>query len=116
MRPSRLHMSIRKVFAVLVALSVLFAPSAAAAAHQAAMSGQHMHMMEMGHCDGLPSKGDHDKAPGTSCCISMCMAVGISPQGPVSSVQVEDANSYFAVATSWHGYLGEIATPPPRSA
>lgn len=109
-------MSIRKLFGVLIALAVLIAPSALAAEHMAMTPGHQMQMMQMGHCDGPPSSSDHDKAPGKSCCISMCMAVAVTPDTPVGDAQVEHAPTYFAVTTSWHGFLGEIATPPPRAA
>ena len=110
-------MSIRKLFGVLIALAVLFAPSAVAAEHMASMAGHDMQMMEMGHCDGPPSKSsDHDKNAGKSCCISMCMALAVTPDAPAADVEVEHAATYFAVPASWHGFLGEIATPPPRTA
>ena len=101
---------------MLLALAVLVAPSAVAAEHMAMMPGHDMQLMEMGHCDAPPSKNaDHDKS-GKSCCILMCMAVAVTPETPMSNVGVEHVATYFAVPTSWHGYLGEIATPPPRNA
>lgn len=110
-------MSIRKLFGVLIALAMLFAPSAVAAEQMATMPGHDMQMMEMGHCDAPPSKtADHDKNAGKSCCISMCMAVAVTHDAPVTDVAVEHAATYFAVPQFWHGYLGEIATPPPRTA
>jgi len=109
-------MAIRKLLGVLIALAVLFAPSAVAAEHIAMMPGHDMQTMEMGHWDAPPSKSDHDKAPAKNCCISMCMAVAVTPEAPVSDVEMQHPAAYFAVASSWHGYLGEIATPPPRSA
>src|SRR5581483_5869966 len=106
-----------KLFGVLIALAVLFAPSAVAAEHMATMPGHDMQMMEMGHCDAPPSKSaDHDKNAGKSCCISMCMAVAVTPDVPVTNVATVHAATYFAVPTSWHGYIVEIATPPPRTA
>jgi hypothetical protein len=107
--------TVRTIFAALIALAVLFAPSAVAAEHMAAMPGHDMLMMDMGHCDGPSSKSDH-KAAGKSCCISMCMAVAITPEGRASDCGAEQRATYFAQSAWWHGYLGEIATPPPRSA
>ena len=111
-------MSIRKLLGILIALAVLFAPSAAYAAMPMAPTAHgDMQMMEMGHCDAPPSKSaDHDKNAGKSCCISMCMAVAVAPDAPAADVEVEHAATYFAVPASWHGFLGEIATPPPRTA
>jgi len=113
-----LAVSIRKLFAMMIALAVLLAPSVAYADMPMAMGPHHdMQMMQMGHCQMPPSKSDgHDKADGKSCCISMCMAVAIAPPVPTTSVEPAHVSTYFAVPTSWHGYLGEIATPPPRVA
>jgi hypothetical protein len=100
---------------MLLALSVLVAPSAAAAEHMATMHGHDVQMMEMGHCDGMPSKSaDHNKGDGKSCCISMCMAVAIAPSTRGTASEPRHGAAYFIVSQSWHGFLGEIATPPPR--
>jgi hypothetical protein len=104
--------SIRRLFAIFVALGVLFAPSVTYAS--VAMAPHHdMQMMEMGHCESPPATAD-GKAPVKSCCISMCVAVALAPSVPANAVELEHSASYFAVPVSWHGYLGEIATPPPR--
>jgi hypothetical protein len=109
--------SVGKLFAIIVALAVLFAPSVVAAEHMAITPGHDMQMMEMGHCDGMPSKpADHGKVNGKSCCISMCMAVTIAPSAPADAAQAKHDAAYFVVPQSWHGFLGEIATPPPRIA
>ncbi len=111
-----LPMSIQKLFALFVALAVLIAPSVTYAAMPMAMGSHNgMQMMEMGHCEAPPSKTD-GKAPVKTCCISMCMAVAIAPLTPTATVQPSHATTYFAALPSWHGYLGEIATPPPRTA
>jgi hypothetical protein len=110
--------SIRKLFAILIALAVLIAPSVTYAAMPVAAAPHHdMRMMDMGHCQMLPSKSnDHDKTDGKSCCMSMCMAVAVAPFTPADAVEPKHSVAYFAVSQSWHGYLGEIATPPPRAA
>jgi hypothetical protein len=104
-----------KLFPILLALAVLFAPSMAYAALP--MTAQHdMQAMEMGHCQMLPSgKGDHDKDDGKSCCISMCMAVALAPSTPADAAESKHDAAYFTVPQSWQGFLGEIATPPPRT-
>ena len=107
--------SIRKLFAAILALSVLLGPSVAYAGTPAAMPGHDMQMMEMGHCEAPPAKSD-GKAPVKNCCMTMCMAVAVTPEAPATDLELEHAASYFAVPTSWYGFLGEIATPPPRSA
>jgi hypothetical protein len=106
--------SFGKLFAIVVTLAVLFAPSMAYAA--VPMTTHHdMQVMEMGHCEMLPSKNsNHNKANGKSCCISMCMAVAIAPSTPADAAEPTHDATYFVVPQSWHGFLGEIATPPPR--
>lgn len=110
--------SIRKLFGAFVALAVLFAPASAYAAERAmAVPGHDMQMMEAGHCKAPPSQsGDHDKAADKSCCISMCMAVAIAPTAPVLEKVARPAPPVFALPAFRLGYLGEIATPPPRFA
>jgi hypothetical protein len=110
MKPS----AIQKLFAIIVALAVLFAPSVAYAA--VPMTAHHeAQAMEMGHCEMLPSKNsEHDKGDGKSCCISMCMAVAVAPSSPAEAAEARNTAVYFITPQSWHGFLGEIATPPPR--
>src|SRR5438132_11104539 len=110
-------MSIRKLFAFLVALAVLVMPSVTFASMPAAMAHDHTRpMMEMGHCQMPPSKsGDHGKAD-RNCCISMCMAIAVTPDAPAGAVEPEHVIAYFTVPLSWRGHLSEIATPPPRAA
>jgi hypothetical protein len=108
---------IHKLFAILVALAVLVAPSAAFASAQAAAPHHNgMQAMEMGHCQTTPSNsGDHSKAD-RNCCIAMCLTLAVAPTAPADAIEAKHAIAYFTVPQSWHGYLGEIATPPPRSA
>ena len=109
-------MSLRKLFAVILALAVLFTPAVTGAAM--ASSPHHaMQMMEAGHCQTPPSQSDHhDKTAGKSCCIAMCMAVAITPATPLLEEHAQAAQNNFFVPTAHDGYLREIATPPPRSA
>jgi hypothetical protein len=110
--------NIRRFLAIFIALAVLFAPSVTYAAMPMAAAPHHdMQMMDMGHCQMPPSKNsDHNKFDGKSCCISMCMAVAVAPSAPADGVEPNHPVTYFAAPQSWHGYLGEIATPPPRAA
>ena len=109
-------MSIRKLFALLVALAVLFAPGVTGAA-MAAAPNHDMQMMEAGHCEAPPSgTSHHDKMGSKSCCISMCMAVAIAPAAPALDHEIAHAPASFVIPTLHVAYLGEIATPPPRRA
>lgn len=110
-------MSIRRLLSGLVALAVLFAPSTVAAQHGATMPGHDMQTMKMGRCEAAPPRtADHGKNVGKNCCISMCMASAVRRDAPATDVPVVHAATYFAVPVYWRGYLGEIATPPPRIA
>ncbi|HEY1146261.1 MAG TPA: hypothetical protein VGE84_07975 [Allosphingosinicella sp.] len=111
-------MGIGKLLGLLVALSVLFAPSVAAAADRAMAAATHdMPMMEMGHCDAPPSgQADQDKNAGHSCCLSMCMGVAVTPGSPATEKMVVQVQPTFVPPRSLLGFLGEIATPPPRLA
>lgn len=108
--------SVRKLLAIFVALSVLFAPAVA----RAAVGGtpDHELMMEQtGHCQ-MPVSGsaDHGKMAGTNCCIWMCAAVAICPTATLREEPAQLTPAVSAIPTFDIGYLGEIATPPPRRA
>ena len=118
------RMSLRTLFAALVAMAVLFAPTMARAGEAfAAVPDHHAQMMQSGHCKSAPShSGDHDKssdrdkAAGMNCCISMCMAVAITPPVPAAAAVMHDTVFSFPAPGRYHGLLAEIATPPPRLA
>jgi hypothetical protein len=114
MRSYAIIVSIQKLFAVLVALSVLFAPAITSAA-MAAAEHQDMQMMEGGHCQA-PTSGsaDHDKLGGMNCCISMCTAVAVAPSTPAEAGEPRQQVAQFVSPKTYHGLLAEIATPPPR--
>jgi hypothetical protein len=98
----------------MIALALLAAPSAAFAAIPVAAVPHHdMQAMQMDHCQSAPSSSDR-KAPVKSCCMSMCMALAVAPEPAGDAMGLAHFFSYFVGPTSWHGYLGEIATPPPK--
>jgi len=114
MRSYAITVSIRKLFAILVALSVLFAPAVTGAA-MAAAPYHDMQMMEGGHCQAPPSKpADHDKMGGKNCCISMCTAVAVAPSAPAEAATLLEQVVQFVPPKAYRGLLAEIATPPPR--
>ena len=107
----------KPILSLILALAVLFASAftGAAAASAAAMPGHDMQMMEMGHCSSSPASHDGKSMP-KQCCLAMCMAVGVEPAAPAQLRHIDHQTTYFSVPTSWHGFIGEIATPPPRVA
>ena len=99
---------------LVVAIAVFFAPTAAAAnAARASVPNHAMQMMESGHCKSIPAS-DHEKAPAKTCCVAMCMAIQAIAVTHVSENFVHQTPTNFAVRKLHLGYLGEIATPPPR--
>lgn len=107
-------MSIRKLFAILIALGVLFAPGVTGAA-MAAAPHHGVEMMEAGHCQTPASRtSHHDQSDGKSCCIAMCMALAIAPSAPAEVPPPRQQLTQFAPPAVYHGTLSEIATPPPR--
>ena len=111
-------MSLSKLFAILIALAVLMAPAFSRLGEaSAALSGEHhQQMMQGGHCQSPePAPGDHEKAPANSCCISMCMGLAVASQAGQDG-NPAPALATFAVRSLHLSYLGEIATPPPKSA
>lgn len=106
---------VRSLIAFVLMLTVLFASSlSGTAAGSAATIDHDMQMMEMGHCSSPPAK-QSGKAPVRPCCIATCMAVTATPSVPAEFVEPEHSASYFFAPASGQGYLGEIATPPPRN-
>jgi len=110
-------MGTRPLFGFILMIAVLFASALSGSAVASAATMNHdMQMMEMGHCSSMPSKDD-GKTPAKSCCIAMCTAaVAVAPTAPAELPLVQQAPATFPVLTSYIGYLGEIATPPPRRA
>jgi hypothetical protein len=114
MRAYVLPVSIRKLFAILIALAVLFAPGVTGAA-LAAAPHHDMQMMEAGHCQTPPSMpSGHEKMADKSCCIAMCMALAVAPFVPAETRLPRQQVAGFAPPRAYHSLPSEIATPPPR--
>jgi hypothetical protein len=117
------EVSIRTLFALLVAAAVLLAPALTRAGEAfAAVPDHHAQMMQSGHCKTVPShsgddnkSSDRDKA-GMTCCVSLCMAVAETPSAPAAAVAMLAASPTFPLTHQYHGCIAEIATPPPRLA
>jgi hypothetical protein len=108
-------MSIRRLFAILVALAVLIAPAVTASA--AASEPHHeMQMMKVGHCQGpVSGSADHDRNAGKTCCISICMAVAAFAVAAPLEGPVQISPPVFSAPVSLAGQPTELATPPPRN-
>lgn len=108
--------SIRKLVAIFVALAVLFAPAVSRASVFVSMPDHELMMEQTGHCQMPSGSAEHEKGAGKSCCVSMCMAVTINGSVPSDDHFVEHVSPVSLIPTLHVGYLGEIATPPPRRA
>ena len=118
MRTYAIRMSIQKLFAFFIALAVLFAPAVTSAGEaSAAVPDHHSQMMKGGHCEQMPAgPAQSDEAAEGNCCISMCMAVAVSPTLRTAGNLMRSAAPLTLVREEHAGITREIATPPPRSA
>lgn len=110
-------MSLYRFFAMLFALMIIAAPLAMPAGAEAAMpaaASHHGEMAKQGHCDGEPAQDHHGKAADKGCCTAMCMAVAVAPATAVEPSHYGALTLRPGAAPFRRGYLGEIATPPPR--
>ncbi|MFL6779923.1 MAG: hypothetical protein ACJ8E8_12910 [Sphingomicrobium sp.] len=107
-------MSFRLLFTMFLAAAMSFAPlamaeaMAAAPAHHAAMT-QHGDMA--GHC---PDQSDYGKSADKSCCAAMCLGVAIATASPGEPIAFASISARPSPDRFGRGFLGEIATPPPR--
>ena len=119
MRPYGVLMSLRQLFAIMIALALSLAPafSRLGEAFAALPDGHHKQMVKGGHCqppENAPNEGD--KAPEKSCCLSMCMGVAVACPNRVQDNYPALVPAISAVRSLHLSYLGEIATPPPKFA
>ncbi len=116
MRPRLFTWNIRQLFAVITAIAVLLAPVSIAEAAGAVTGGASiMHQMTGCHMPASPST-QRDQSGSKLCCASIGIAVASDAARPDSRCLVRRSHAAPGVATFRLGYLGEIATPPPRSA
>lgn len=110
----------RILLAMILALAIALGPLAmpGEAAMAAAPVPHHGEMAAQGHCDQQPQPDPQDRQDKAEpmCCAAGCMAAAQLPapalqSGPVSASRERPSPDRFRL-----GYLGEIATPPPRIA
>lgn len=115
-------MSLRLLFSIMVAVALAFAPFAMpmGEASAAPAAGHHEGMGKAGHCDEqtAPAKSDgksdsHKEKP---CCTAGCMAVAMLPLMGEAALALPNATDRPGLDLFYRGFLGEIATPPPRLA
>ena len=109
-------MRLRLLFLTLIAFAMALAPLAMpVSAAMAAPAGQHQAMNQAGHCPDAPMPSHHQQTE-KSCCVAGCMALAALP-APAHAPALHAATRERPVPDHFRrGYLGEIATPPPRLA
>ena len=120
-RPARRiwpRMSLRPLFAMLIAFAMLFAPLAMQSGSAMAMApaDHHAQMMESGHCGEQPAKDQGGKSVDKSCCVAMCTAIAVAPVVPVEPHAFAKNVDRPSLTPFHHGVLAELPTPPPRRA
>ena len=103
----------RRLFALLLLAVALTAAPLGMPAMAAAMS-PHAAMASPAHCDEQQQPAHH-QATDKSCCAAMCVAV-VAPSGPARLPAYHGPSGRPAPDRVRLGYLGDIATPPPRGA
>jgi Ni/Co efflux regulator RcnB len=109
-------MRMRLLFLTLIAVAMALAPLAMPVSDvMAAPAGHHQAMAKAGHCPEAPKPSHHHQAE-KSCCVAGCMALAALPV-PAGEPALHGATRERPEPDQFRrGYLGEIATPPPRLA
>ena len=110
--------SLRPLFAILIAVAMLFAPLAVqtGAAMAMAPADHHAQMTETDHCGEQPANSHDGKTVDKSCCAAMCTAIAVAPT-PMLEPHVFSSSAERAALVQFnHSFLAELPTPPPRLA
>lgn len=109
------RLSITRLLSLIAAFAMVLAPLSIAEA-SAAVPDQAQMMHDMGCHDPAGSSKHQDKMAGKICCASTGLAVAINST-MASSHDVVQRTGFARSHADWRlGFLGEIATPPPRTA
>jgi hypothetical protein len=114
------YVSVRFIFSIMIAMALAFGPFAMpmGEASAAPMGGHHEGMAKAGHCDDqqAPAKSDghSDKHKEKPCCTAGCMAAAMLPAMGEPVAALPNSTERPGLDRFYRGFLGEIATPPPR--
>lgn len=110
--------SVSKLFAILIAAAMLFAPFAmqSGTAMAAMPSDHHGQMMDKGHCEGQSKPDEDSKSAEKPCCAAMCAAVAVATGSSAEPAVFARAVERAALQQFRHGFLAKLPTPPPRLA
>lgn len=109
-------MLVHRIFAILIAVALVFAPLAiqSGAAMAMAPADHHGQMAGADHCGTKPEPNAGHKAPDNDCCVAMCVATAVIPTGLAVPPQFAALVLSPSPAPVGHGFLAELPTPPPR--
>ena len=113
--PICLGVILPRLFAILIALSLLFGPLVMDRAMAAAPASSHSQMVDDGHCKPADD-GKAEKAMAKPCCAAMCATAAVVPEASASEPLFARLSATPAPAPFHRGVLSEISTPPPRLA
>jgi len=111
-------MSLRPLFAILLAIGLMLAPLGirSGAAMAMAATDHHAQMANGDHCDEQSSKSQHQKSGENACCVAMCMAVAPAPAAHLEPQALTASLDQPALDQFGRSFLAELPTPPPRLA
>ena len=101
-----------RLFAMFIALSLMFGPLAMDRAMAAVPAASHSQMSAEGHCP--PAADDMADKEMSPCCAAMCATAAVVPQSQVSEPMFYRLAGTAAPASFHRGVITEISTPPPR--
>lgn len=108
----------RPLFAILIAIAMLFAPLAMQSGGAMAMApaDHHAQMMDKGPCGEQPAQGEDGQSSKISCCVAACTAIAVSAVASLEPHTFHGQVARPAVSQFHHGFLAKLPTPPPRRA
>ncbi len=109
--------TLRPIFAILIAFAMLFAPFAMqSGSAMAAPADHHGQSMAEGHCGDRPVDGNPDNMSGQPCGMAMCVAIAVVPPAPFERPAFEKLPHRPALVRDGPSFLAKLPTPPPRLA
>ena len=112
-KPIYFGVILSRLFAIFIALSLMFGPLAMDQAMAAAPVSSHSQMTDKEHCPSADAD-ENDKATSKPCCAAMCATSAVVPQSQDSEPLFDRLAASPARASFHRGVLSEISTPPPR--
>lgn len=110
--------NLRRLLAMFLTVAVLTAPALGRGDALAAVPHHDMQMMQKAGCHSPTSQERQKRHHGgdMSCCTAMSLGITPLAAGPSDEPLDQIAPAPIAVAALHTPFLGELATPPPRSA